>query len=155
MADDINDDLVSLYNRAVDARHGYEEALAQAEGKGLTRLFRELIDIHTRNGEELSAYLIGIGHRPDDEGTFMSTVHRTIMDVRSVFGGLGESVLPGLIDGEERNVEKYDDVLQRTDVAAPLKGELARQKGRLESVLTAMKHPGAHEIRDAKVSGDF
>ena len=41
----------------------------------------------------------------------MTVVHETIMDVRSMFNGLDESVLPGLIDGEKRNVSKYDDAI--------------------------------------------
>ena len=43
----------------------------------------------------------------------MTAVHKTIMDVRSMFDGLDESVLPGLIDGEKRNVAKYDAALSR------------------------------------------
>ena len=51
----------------------------------------------------------------------MSVVHRTIMNVRSLFNGLDGSVLPGLIDGEKRNVDKYDDALQaiRRATASP------------------------------------
>jgi hypothetical protein len=41
---------------------------------------------------------------PDENGFFMSVVHKTIIDVRSLFNGLDDSVLPGLIDGEKRNV---------------------------------------------------
>ncbi len=48
----------------------------------------------------------------------MSVVHKTIMDVRSLFNGLDESVLPGLIDGEKRNVAKYDDALKTAGTTA-------------------------------------
>lgn len=49
---------------------------------------------------------------PGDEGSFMTIVHKNIMDVRSLFNGLDESVLPGPIDGEKRNISKYDDALK-------------------------------------------
>jgi len=62
MTNDILDHLKSLQTSAIDARNGYQEALKQADGKGMTPLF-----------------------------------HQTIMDVRSMFDGLEESALPGLI----------------------------------------------------------
>ena len=37
---DAIDTLQSLHKSLVDSRHGYEEAVEDAEGKGLTPLFR-------------------------------------------------------------------------------------------------------------------
>ena len=104
--DDTLDHLKSLQTGAIDARNGYEEAL---------------------EGQQLSA----AGEKPDESGSFMSTVHRTIMDVRSLFGGLDDSVLPGLIDGEKRNVAAYDEALNKTRPSAELAGLLADQREHL------------------------
>ncbi len=115
MSTDILDDLKTLHTHAIDARHGYEEALHDAEGRGMTPLFREMIALHTTNAGELASVLARFGELPDESGSFMSTVHRTIISLRSLFGGLDASVLPGLVDGEKRNVSAYVKVLTRQD----------------------------------------
>ncbi len=138
MATELASDLESLHTRAIDARHGYEEALEQAEGKGLTPLFRKMIALHGTNAAELEAELARLGRNTDRDGSFMSTVHRTIMDIRSLFGGLDASVLPGLIDGEQRNLERYDEVLRDPDIDPPARERLAAQRERLAEAIATM-----------------
>lgn len=41
-------DVSSLHTAAIDARNGYTEALEDAEGKGLTAVFQDMIQLHTR-----------------------------------------------------------------------------------------------------------
>ena len=139
MSDDIVDHLKSLHTRAVDARNGYDEALHDAAGKGLTSLFQELIALHTRNGAELAGSLASAGEVADNNGSFMSTIHRTIMSVRAMFGGLDESVLPGLIDGEQRNVSAIQDALAAPNLTPALRTMLDSQMGRLQAVIARMK----------------
>ena len=104
--------LKDLHTTLVDSRNGYEEALSDAEGKGLTSLFREMIALHDRHHGEIDACLRRAGETPDESGSFLSVVHRTIFKVRSILTGLDESVLPGLIDGEERIAARYDEALK-------------------------------------------
>jgi uncharacterized protein (TIGR02284 family) len=139
MEDDTLDSLKSLHTHAIDARHGYEEALKDADGRGLTGLFRQMIALHETNAEELSAYLVRAGAQVNDDGSFMSTVHRTIMSVRSLFNGLDESVLPGLIDGEERNKTSYDKALQPQTVPADIRSLLMKQRERISASIAEMK----------------
>jgi uncharacterized protein (TIGR02284 family) len=138
LSDDQIDQLKSLHTAAIDARNGYQEALADAEGRGLTPLFRDMIAVHDRHAGELGTTLKEAGQKPDDGGSFMSTVHRTIMSVRSLFDGLDESVLPGLIDGEERNVGKYDEAF-KLGIPSPLSGQLTKQRAELVEKIAAMK----------------
>ncbi|MFO1166627.1 MAG: hypothetical protein U1E19_00675 [Rhodoblastus sp.] len=52
---------------------------------------------------------------PDESSSFLSVVHRTIFVGgigRSIDFGLDESVLLGLIDGEERIAARYDEALK-------------------------------------------
>jgi uncharacterized protein (TIGR02284 family) len=139
MDDDALEQLKSLHTHAIDARNGYEEALKDAEGQGLTSLFREMIALHEGNADELSACLVRAGAPVNDDGSFMSVVHRTIMSVRSLFGGLGESVLPGLIDGEERNKSGYDKALQMQALPVDLRGLLTKQRDRIDAAIAGMK----------------
>ena len=139
MGNDIVNHLKTLHTSAIDARNGYREALKEADGQGMTPLFRDMIALHETNAAELSRELIRVNEIPDDEGSFMSTVHETIMDVRSLFGGLDESVLPGLIDGEKRNISKYDDALNKTNPSAPIVSLLTSQRGRIAKKVAEME----------------
>lgn len=125
----ILDHLKSLRTAAIDARNGYQEALEDAEGKGMTPLFRDMIALHEGHAAALARELTKAGEKADDSGSFMSAVHRAIMDVRSLFNGLDAGVLPGLIDGEQRNAAKYDkaltDARPSQDIATLLTGQRA------------------------------
>ena len=103
------DTLKSLHTALIDSREGYKEALADAEGKSLTPLFQRIIELRTRHHSELHNLLLAGGEVPDDSGSFMSTVHRTVVKVRATLTGLDENVLPALIDGEERIIGYYED----------------------------------------------
>lgn len=137
-ADTINQ-LKTLHTHAVDARNGYEEALHDAEGHGMTPLFQDMISLHTTNADELSALLARLGQHPDQNGSVMTTIHRTIMAVRSLFGGLDASVVPGLIDGEKRNVSRYADALKAHDMTADIRVVLETQLHRVEAAIVAME----------------
>jgi uncharacterized protein (TIGR02284 family) len=135
---DTLDHLKTLHTSAIDARNGYEEALEDAEGKGMTPLFRDMISLHDNNAAELAGELTKAGETPDDDGSFMSVIHRTIMNVRSLFNGLDGSVLPGLIDGEKRNVDKYDDAL-KTPGASAVAAMLTAQRDKIQQKIALME----------------
>lgn len=139
----ILDHLKTLHTAAIDARNGYEEALEDAEGKGLTSLFRDMIALHHANAEELGALLINAGEEADDSGSFMSVVHKTIMSVRSLFDGLDGSVLPGLIDGEKRNVSKYDDAIAAASAAPTVLATLTAQRSKIRDKIALMEQQNA------------
>lgn len=136
MADHI-DHMKSLHTTVVDARKGYEEALKDADGKGLSSLFRDMIALHQTHADALAADLVHHGEQVDDQGSFMSTIHRTVISIRSLFGGLDESILPGLIDGEERVVGYYDEALK---YCPPSETEmLSKQRAALLAKIAEMK----------------
>jgi uncharacterized protein (TIGR02284 family) len=136
---DILDHLKSLHTSAIDARNGYQEALKDAEGRGLTPLFADMIALHESHAAELARELTKANEIPDDKGSFMTLVHKTIMDVRSLFNGLDESVLPGLIDGEKRNVSKYDDVLNEAKPPADVADLLTAQRTAIAQKIAQME----------------
>lgn len=136
MSDHI-DQMKSLHTTVVDARNGYEEALKDAEGKGLTPLFREMIALHEAHADALAADLARHGEQVDDNGSFLSTIHRAVMSVRALFGGLDESVLPGLIDGEERVIGYYDEAL--AGCPADERATLSQQRAALQAKVEQMK----------------
>ena len=137
--DDTRDHLKSLQTGAIDARNGYQEALKDAEGHGMSPLFADMVRLHQSHADALAQQLAAAGEQPDTSGSFMSTVHRTIMDVRSLFNGLDASVLPGLIDGEKRNVAAYDDALAKTRPPAELSSLLSGQRADLVKKIAEME----------------
>lgn len=139
MNDYIVDHLKSLHTSAIDARNGYQEALKDAEGKGMTPLFREMIALHQGHADELASELKTLNEMPADKGSFMTLVHETIMDVRSMFNGLDESVLPGLIDGEKRNVSKYDDALKAVGAGSSVVQLLSGQRDEVVQKIAGME----------------
>ncbi len=144
MNEELIDHLKSLHTAAIDARNGYTEALEDAKGQGMTPLFAEMIALHTGNAEELAGELLKLDERPDDSGSFMTTLHRTIMSVRAMFHGLGSSVLPGLIDGETRNVKHYDGVLKESGMPAAVTQLLLSERARLLSAIAKMRAAELH-----------
>jgi uncharacterized protein (TIGR02284 family) len=136
---DIVDHLKSLHTSAIDARNGYQEALEDAKGQGMTALFRDKITLHRDNSDELARELTKANQIADEEGSFMTVVHKTIMDVRSLFNGLGQSVLPGLIDGEKRNISKYDNALKDPKMPRDLASLLTAQRGKIAHKVAQME----------------
>lgn len=119
------DALRSLHTALVDSKHGYEEALQDAGEGGMTDHFRRMIAMRQRHAVELSNSLRGSGVEPDEDGSFMSTVHRTVMSFQSLFGDLDERIIPGLVDGEKRIVASYDDALAAGQSAGGTHGTTA------------------------------
>ena len=147
LKNDIVDHLKSLHTSAIDARNGYQEALKDADGNEMTPLFGEMMVLHQRHADELASELRNAGEIPDEKGSFMTVIHETIMDVRSMFNGLDKSVLPGLIDGEKRNASKYDDALKAVVTTPSVVGLLSGQR---ENII--QKIAGMEEQKSAKES---
>jgi uncharacterized protein (TIGR02284 family) len=134
---DYLDALKSLHTTLVDSSIGYNEALSDAEGKGLSPLYREMIELRDKHHAELDAHLRAAGETPDESGSFLSIVHRTIFKVRSVVSELDESVLSGLIDGEKRIAGYYEDALRSAPpptTAATLNQQLAAVRQQIENM---------------------
>ena len=142
------DTLRRLYTDAVDAMNGYTEALKDSDGNSIFELFDEMTECHRAAASQLAEELIRLGEEPADGGSFMSTVHRSIMKLRSLVGGLDGSVLPGLIDGEERNLVKYNEALESGELNASAVTIVASQREQLALAIARMRA----ESMDRKVA---
>jgi uncharacterized protein (TIGR02284 family) len=138
-AADMLDHLKSLHTGAVDARNGYEDAIEDAKGQGLTPLFTKMTGLHQKHADELAAALHGAGQPADDDGAFMSAVHRTFINIRALFGGFNQTILPALIDGETRNVAAYNKALDETGLPADIRALLTRQRDALLAAMHSMR----------------
>ncbi|MFN0219900.1 MAG: ferritin-like domain-containing protein [Hyphomicrobium sp.] len=132
------DALKTLHTSLVDSRNGYDEAVKQSKGEGLEPLFRGMIELRNSAASELAPHLVALGETPDADGSFMSTVHRTVIDVRSYVTGLDESVLPSLISGEERILGYYDDALAASSPENVEHSALVEQRAKLVAKIDEM-----------------
>jgi uncharacterized protein (TIGR02284 family) len=130
--------LEELRTSLIDSRNGYEEALEDAQGKGLTPLFGEMIELRANAISELGAAVVKLGGDASSEGSFMSAVHRTVISIRSMLTGLDDTVLPALVDGEHRILEKYDDTLKE-DLLPDIRATVAAQRAQLARKIEQMK----------------
>lgn len=103
--------VTALHTMLIDSRNGYEEAVSQAGAGDMLSLFQEMFAHRSECIAALTAALTSAGVTPDEDGSFMSTVHRTVIDLRSYLTGLDESVLSNLIEGEQGILKAYDDTL--------------------------------------------
>lgn len=132
------DNLKNLHTILIDSKHGYEEALSDAEGRGMSQLFRDMIALRIKDAGEIASELATLGEKTDENGSFMTTVNRAIISLRSLFGGLDESILPGLIDGEQRIVKYYDSALETAGSSVD-REILTRQRQNLLKVIADME----------------
>lgn len=140
------DSLKKLHTVLIDSRNGYDEALRDADGGGLTPLFREMIALRDQHHHEIDAHLREAGEKPDESGSFLTAVHRTIFKIRSLMSGLDDSILPGLIDGEERILTFYDAVLRSAPppaVASTLNGQVITLREKISSMQAMKNENGA------------
>jgi len=132
--------LQSLHTHAIDARDGYRRAVNDSpDSTAIAALLVKMGDLHDTHADELARALIERGEEVQEDGSFMGLVHRTIMDIRSLFGALDESILPGLIDGEQRNVKSYDTALETSLADAEALAVVERQRGALVAAIGEME----------------
>jgi uncharacterized protein (TIGR02284 family) len=128
-----------LHTGALDAMNGYAEALKDGDSQSWFALFAEMKDWHQNAASELASEMTSLGETPSNEGSFMSTVHKSIMKVRSLVGGLDASVLPGLIDGEERNLTKYDEAIASGGLQTSAMSVVEKQRRELGLAIARMR----------------
>ncbi|MGJ5181455.1 ferritin-like domain-containing protein [Bradyrhizobium oligotrophicum] len=133
------DSLKTLHTALVDARNGYQEAAKDADTPALKSLFAEMISLKERDHAELHDALTRLGETPDDSGSFMSTVHETVISVRAAVTGLGTNALSSFVSGEEQIVADYDDALKDCAGDPAITATLRRQRGTLLTKIAEMK----------------
>jgi uncharacterized protein (TIGR02284 family) len=116
-----NDALKSLHTSLIDARKGYETAVADAEAPDMKAIFQKMLALHADAHRDVHALLAERGERPDEDGSFMATVHKTVISVRSAVQGLDRASLPSFADGEERIVQAYDEAIAADPGASALR----------------------------------
>ena len=138
-----NRSLAALHTALVDACNGYDEAIRDAQKPDLKAIFERVKTLHQKAHSELHGALRARGLSPDDSGSFMSAVHKTVISVRSAVAGLDDGSLSSFASGEERIVQDYDRAIEGNRDDSALVSTLTRQKTELETAISEMKATAA------------
>ncbi|MDT8855743.1 PA2169 family four-helix-bundle protein [Paracoccaceae bacterium Fryx2] len=128
---DIEDDMAKLLTQVVDAEDGYREGAELAKTPDMKAMFETLRSTHADHIIGLKAEMRALGLAADDDTSALAVVHKAILNIRSVFSGLDHDVVPGLIDGERRIIESYDDLIARVGAGQTLRQVLESQRNAL------------------------
>jgi uncharacterized protein (TIGR02284 family) len=131
--------LKSLHTALIDAEEGYDTAVRDAEGPEMRALFEELRALHREAHADVHAILVGRGEEPDETGSFMSMVHKTVVSVRAALTGLDKPSLTSFASGEERILKDYDAAIEECGEDAPAADRLRRHRDALQQVVSRMK----------------
>ena len=128
-----------LHTALVDTCNGYQEAIKDTDKPELRALFRRAKVIHEKAHAEIHAFLSTTSGSPDDEGSYMSTVHKTVISLRAATVGLDDGSLSAFASGEETLAEAYDKAIENNGDDHQLCGLLANQKSEVLQLAADMR----------------
>ena len=123
---EINKDRIKGYDRAV-------EELQDSHSVVTINTFRKYRSDSEQFVSELSRQVRALGGQPETDSSFLGSLHRTWMDLKtSLSGDEKESALGSCIFGDEAAVKAYEDTLSPSenynltaDVSSMLQGQLS------------------------------
>ena len=133
------DALKKLHTAMLDTREGYEVAERDAETPELKALFGEMVALRGRDHEAIHHALERAGETPDERGSFMATIHKTVTSVRSTVTGINAGALAPFIGGEETILAEYDEAIREASADDQTRDMLGGQKTVLSAKVAEMK----------------
>lgn len=127
-----------LHTQLIDAIHGYDEGIehAEADVKGDLVAMKQR---HTRHADELAAAIRVHDGEASKEGSWMSTVQETVMNVRAWLTGIDDGVLPAVIRGERTLLEQYDTAIEDTTAVISLNTILRNQRAEVANAVRSLE----------------
>ena len=133
------DSLKTLHTSVVDNRKGYDEAVRDAETVLMRSFFAGMAALKKRDHTDLHEALIRMGEQPDESGSFMATVHKTVISIRAAVTGLGSNALPSFVMGEEQFINQYDEAIKECSFDSKTVAVLTTQRSILLGKIAQMK----------------
>lgn len=136
---EVGEKLNDLLEKTYDAEKGFKKAAENVEHSALKSYFRKKADERYNFGHELKSELKAFNQDIDKGGSVKGTLHRTWMDVKSLFSADDEeSMLEEAIRGEKAAIEEYSDVIKETTLPVSTKSILESQKNTIENGLSTI-----------------
>jgi hypothetical protein len=121
-----------------DALEGYDKMLEKAEAT-FKPTVAALLEQHNAARRDLDTLLRERGTAVDQDGSFMGAVHKTVVTLRSVVDDPDGDWIPGILDGEERNLGKYDDAIAETAREPALQAALTKHRDALRRAVESLR----------------
>jgi uncharacterized protein (TIGR02284 family) len=137
------DSIVELHTALIDSGNGYDEAIKDAQKPDLVALFERAKALHEKAHASIHAILSARGAAPDDRGSFMSTVHETVISVRSAVVGLNEGSLSAFASGEKMLIEAYDKAIRSNGDDDAVRAALEQQRSAVVDLVGEMQRKAA------------
>lgn len=128
---------VALKTAMDDATEGYEKMLEKAE-PAFKPTVSELLAHHRATSLDIAAVLQDRGIALDPHGSLMGAVHKTVVTVRSLLDDVDEDFIPGIVDGEKRNLEKFDAALTENAADPVLRATVGKHREELERLVNEL-----------------
>ena len=131
-------DLIEINN---DRVAGFEKAIADIKDENidLKELFQSYAAQSRKNSEELAA-IVGSADEVETGNSVSGTLHRTWIDVKSIFGGSDrESILSEAERGEDAIKKAYQDALSSEDLPAEAVQTVTSQAGEINAAHDQIK----------------
>ncbi len=129
-----HDALADLHTALIDALDGYDKAIEKSDAAETTALFRQMQGLHRSAHSDIHTVLGAHGLKPDDDGSFMGSVHKAVISVRAAFTGIDAGSLDAFASGEESILKKYDDAIAEehdASIGAMLRGHREKLAGKI------------------------
>ena len=133
------DAIKTLHTSMIDTCRAYEKAAAETELPELKDFFAGMVVLRQKDHEQLHRVLTEMGETPNEDGSFMTTVHRAVIGARSAITGVDKSSLSAFASGEENIVKEYEDALGQGDIHHETTALLEHQKAALVEKIAQMK----------------
>lgn len=136
----ISEKLNSILEKTYDANKGYQKASEKTDNPYLKSFFdKKSAERHTF-GQELKSEITNLGQKWDEDGSVTAAMHRTWMDVKSLFSANDdEAMLEEAIRGEKASVEEYKEVLSETSLPPSTTTLLTQQMSQIQADLNLVK----------------
>ena len=146
---EISSVLKDLVQINVDRYNGCQKAIEDVHDSDLKDMFRRMGEQSLNFKNELEGLSVNDVHVPTDETSAASKLHRTWIDIKSVFTGKDRhSVLAAAEQGEDTILKTYNEALQNNSgMPTDLMQVVQRQKQEL-----LQSHNMVKALRDAKLS---
>lgn len=106
----VEDALVALHRRSVDNVAGFAAMVSRAE-PDFRVVAQRFHDLHQRHVGTLAQMLRDRGLQPESDGSFMATVNRVAVSIRSLFDDIDADVMRQIHNGEEWTPDTFDSAM--------------------------------------------
>jgi hypothetical protein len=130
---EVADALAELHTRTVDARAGFETMVSRAE-PAFHPIAQRFCDLHGGHASRLAQMLVDFGRTPDADGSFMTTVNRTVVATRALVDEIDADGMDQVRSGEEHVTRAFDAGARRL-AGTEHEVALREMRGELEALL--------------------